>query len=226
MKKRARELKIDRWCHKAKFNLRIGRTARKIQVPVDTLEELTFHRGADILTKSVFCRLQPVRPTDKDKGDADVELAGRIANGAPPEVEAFFTELPGFPNEHFQCIQRFGRFPSRNHLLGRETSPAEEAWLSSEDCPGWARSQQVATLVYWSGRGLGDQVRFLLEFTMTPYAEEGVDTAEAFGALKASGELAFGQVPLLRLDGLRLVQTQAIMRHLARKRKVLQRGSN
>ena len=32
---------------------------------------------------------------------------------------------------HFDAIRRFGRFPHRNALLGRETTPAEAAYLES-----------------------------------------------------------------------------------------------
>jgi glutathione S-transferase len=55
---------------------------------------------------------------------------------------------------------------------------------------------------------------------MIPYDEEFVETKEAFDVLKSSGRLAFGQVPLLEIDGLKIVQTQAILRHLARKKGI------
>ncbi len=32
---------------------------------------------------------------------------------------------------HQAVIQRFGRFPHRNHLLGRPTTPTEQAWLDA-----------------------------------------------------------------------------------------------
>ncbi len=31
--------------------------------------------------------------------------------------------------EHREIIQRFGRFPHRNGVLGRHTTPAEQAYL-------------------------------------------------------------------------------------------------
>lgn len=31
---------------------------------------------------------------------------------------------------HLEIIQRFGRFPHRNHLLGRHTTPEEQTWLN------------------------------------------------------------------------------------------------
>lgn len=31
---------------------------------------------------------------------------------------------------HHEIIERFGRFPHRNHLLGRKSTPEEQAWLN------------------------------------------------------------------------------------------------
>ncbi|TIX76913.1 MAG: DUF924 family protein, partial [Mesorhizobium sp.] len=31
--------------------------------------------------------------------------------------------------EHLEIIQRFGRFPHRNRMLGRETTPEEQVFL-------------------------------------------------------------------------------------------------
>ena len=38
--------------------------------------------------------------------------------------------------EHKAAIDRFGRFPHRNRLLGRESTPEELAWLAQPDLPG------------------------------------------------------------------------------------------
>mmetsp|Transcript_13177 Transcript_13177/g.35193 ORF Transcript_13177/g.35193 Transcript_13177/m.35193 type:complete len:85 (-) Transcript_13177:276-530(-) len=45
--------------------------------------------------------------------------------------------------EHTAVVRRFGRYPHRNALYGRETTPEEQAWLDSDDCPGWAKSQMA-----------------------------------------------------------------------------------
>lgn len=37
-----------------------------------------------------------------------------------------------YATEHRDVIQRFGRFPHRNFVLGRETTPAEQAFLEGE----------------------------------------------------------------------------------------------
>ena len=36
-----------------------------------------------------------------------------------------------FAKEHRDVVQKFGRFPARNHALGRATTPAEQAFLDA-----------------------------------------------------------------------------------------------
>ncbi len=50
------------------------------------------------------------------------------------EAERLFTALnePGFLNaeiKHRAIIERFGRYPHRNSLLGRNSTPEEVEWL-------------------------------------------------------------------------------------------------
>ena len=47
---------------------------------------------------------------------------------------ALFSEIPDsgsapWAAHHLKIIERFGRFPHRNHLLGRSTTTEEQAWL-------------------------------------------------------------------------------------------------
>jgi len=124
--------------------------------------------GRGLAESGAFDELQPIErffvcvalshAEDAADNQLHVQLASRIADGAPADVAAYFASLNGFPHEHADCIARFGRFPHRNALLGRESRPEEAAWLQAADCPGWARSQRPATLTYWRGRGLGDPV--------------------------------------------------------------------
>ena len=45
-------------------------------------------------------------------------------------------------NSHYEVLKRFGRYPHRNHRLGRESTAEETEWLSDyENMPHWARSQ-------------------------------------------------------------------------------------
>lgn len=52
--------------------------------------------------------------------------------GEEPKLDG----IPGFARDHREIVERFGRFPDRNHLLGRETTPEERAFLQ-EKAYGW-----------------------------------------------------------------------------------------
>ena len=48
--------------------------------------------------------------------------------------------------QHSQVIERFGRYPHRNAVLGRHSNESERAWLESSERPGWARCSKVENL--------------------------------------------------------------------------------
>jgi glutathione S-transferase len=75
------------------------------------------------------------------------------------------------------------------------------------------------TLTYFNAFGRGDMTRLLLEDAGVDYDFVPITNwPEARARLTAAGKLAFGQVPLYEEpDGLTLVQSSAIARHLARK---------
>ncbi|XP_077995650.1 glutathione S-transferase alpha-4-like [Glandiceps talaboti] len=72
-------------------------------------------------------------------------------------------------------------------------------------------------LTYFNGRGLGESVRFMLAATGTKFTETFLKDKAQMTKLREDGCLMFMQVPLLTIDGLQLVQSQAICRYLARK---------
>ena len=47
-----------------------------------------------------------------------------------PLVEVF-QNSHAYAQQHLEPIERFGRFPGRNEALGRESTPAERAWLEA-----------------------------------------------------------------------------------------------
>lgn len=51
-------------------------------------------------------------------------------------AEAGLDEQVRFAREHAEVIEEYGRFPSRNKALGRESTPAEKEYLSRPDA-GW-----------------------------------------------------------------------------------------
>lgn len=74
-------------------------------------------------------------------------------------------------------------------------------------------------LVYFDGRGRGEIVRLVLAAAGIEFTETHLKAREEYLAIK--DELPFGQLPLLKIDGQSFVQTQAIVRHVARKGKLL-----
>jgi hypothetical protein len=63
-----------------------------------------------------------------------------------------------------------------------------------------------AVLHYFDGRGRANPIRFLLEETGTPYREECIRDANKMAELRESGKLMYGQVPMLEIDGVCIVQ--------------------
>jgi len=43
--------------------------------------------------------------------------------------------------QHTDVVKKFGHYPHRNKLKGRDTTKEEEEWLQSDDVPMWAKSQ-------------------------------------------------------------------------------------
>ena len=74
-----------------------------------------------------------------------------------------------------------------------------------------ASLESECVLTYFEGRGRGELIRLMLEITGTPYTERTI-TKEMLGDLRAKGDLLFQQLPLLEIDGMKLVQSAAIVR--------------
>ena len=68
----------------------------------------------------------------------DESVAGyrRLVREAPQETRAAFEEALKFAEEHRSIIERFGRFPQRNRVLERVSTPEEEAWLLGDGSAG------------------------------------------------------------------------------------------
>jgi uncharacterized protein (DUF924 family) len=71
-------------------------------------------------------------------GDQDysVMLSGKLAVNAPPPMLEFCRIMIDYATKHRDVIRKFGRFPSRNALLGRQSTPEEETFLK-EHGPGY-----------------------------------------------------------------------------------------
>jgi uncharacterized protein (DUF924 family) len=60
-----------------------------------------------------------------------VQLFGRIVAQAPLEWVPTLQGYADYASRHHAVIERFGRFPHRNAILGRASTPEEEAYLAS-----------------------------------------------------------------------------------------------
>eukprot|EP00658_Telonema_sp_P-2_P008582 TRINITY_DN13242_c0_g1_i1.p1 TRINITY_DN13242_c0_g1~~TRINITY_DN13242_c0_g1_i1.p1 ORF type:complete len:300 (+),score=101.44 TRINITY_DN13242_c0_g1_i1:135-902(+) len=72
-------------------------------------------------------------------------------------------------------------------------------------------------LTYFAGWGLAEQVRWMLAGAGIEFTQTAFSTNEQFVSLQESGKLLFKQLPLLEIDGLNLVQSQAMLRHVSRR---------
>lgn len=60
-----------------------------------------------------------------------VHLFERLVASLPHAERPPFEDFLGYARRHHDVIQRFGRFPHRNAVLGRENTAAEQAYLAS-----------------------------------------------------------------------------------------------
>ena len=70
----------------------------------------------------------------EDLGDQDyaVLLAAELAVGAPENLRAFCREALDYAAWHRDVIRKFDRFPHRNALLARQSTPEEERFLAEK----------------------------------------------------------------------------------------------
>lgn len=89
---------------------------------------------------------------------------------------------------------------------------------ASKDDTAWEQPSEKhqATLYYFSGRGLADQARWMMAATNVSFTQKVISQRDHLLRMSQS-QLPFAQLPLLQIDGLELVQSQAIVRYLARR---------
>ncbi|TFK06776.1 coiled-coil domain-containing protein 57 [Platysternon megacephalum] len=72
-------------------------------------------------------------------------------------------------------------------------------------------------LTYFNGRGRMESIRWLLATAGVEFEEEFLETREQYQKLIKDGALLFDQVPLVEIDGMKMVQTRAILSYIAGK---------
>lgn len=64
--------------------------------------------------------------------DTAVAALERLLAEAPAELKGAAEGWLGYARKHREVISKFGRFPYRNRVLDRESTPAEVEWLAGE----------------------------------------------------------------------------------------------
>jgi len=88
--------------------------------------------GADRLLRPIerlFFYLPFEHSEDLEDQDRSVELFRELALSVPEEQRPTFDGFVDYAKRHREVIARFGRFPHRNRILGRESTVEEIAFL-------------------------------------------------------------------------------------------------
>lgn len=64
-----------------------------------------------------------------------VELYQKLADGAPETLRAVMDGYLDYAERHHRVVKKYGRFPDRNEVFGRENTPEEESFLASDEAP-------------------------------------------------------------------------------------------
>ncbi|MDQ3031499.1 MAG: DUF924 domain-containing protein [Myxococcota bacterium] len=96
------------------------------------LARVALEHGLDAelpLDHRVFLYMPLMHAEDLEAQRECVRLFEQLAREAPPDRRDTLQNNVEFAARHLEIIERFGRFPHRNAILGRDTTPEEEAFL-------------------------------------------------------------------------------------------------
>lgn len=88
--------------------------------------------GADVQLRPVhrvFFYLPLEHSESLDHQHQSIECYTTLVESLPPEYKKAFSGFLDFAVKHHQIIERFGRFPHRNDILGRKSTAAEIEFL-------------------------------------------------------------------------------------------------
>ena len=85
--------------------------------------------GALDFAERLFFYMPLQHAESREAQDESVAAFRRLLAEVPPELHATFAGALHFAEKHRSIIERFGRFPHRNALLGRPSTPQEAQWL-------------------------------------------------------------------------------------------------
>lgn len=78
----------------------------------------------------IFCYLPLEHAEDPAMQERAVALFRALAADPQAQPPAFFENTLDYALRHQEVIKRFGRFPHRNAILGRDSTPAEQDYLA------------------------------------------------------------------------------------------------
>ena len=81
--------------------------------------------------EQVFLTLPFEHAESLDAQREAVRLCREIAATAPPDWRSFLQGFLPYAEQHLELIERFGRFPHRNAVLGRVSTAEEAAYLAA-----------------------------------------------------------------------------------------------
>lgn len=87
--------------------------------------------GALDVVERIFFYMPLQHCEARDVQDESVAAYRRLLTEAPQELREVFERSVDSAEQHRSIIAKFGRFPHRNEVLGRRSTPEEDAWLKS-----------------------------------------------------------------------------------------------
>lgn len=87
------------------------------------------------LAEKIFLYMPLEHSEDLSDQQESVRLFRALAQDAPAALAGVMKGSLDYAIRHFEVVKEFGRFPHRNEALGRESSKAELAFLSSPRAP-------------------------------------------------------------------------------------------
>ena len=91
--------------------------------------------GADAAldpVERIFFYMPMQHAESRELQEESVSAFRRLAAESPAELAQVFALATQHAEQHRDVVERFGRFPHRNAVLGRVSSPEEAAWLAAE----------------------------------------------------------------------------------------------
>lgn len=144
--RRAKDGELDDWAGTAKgrlalillldqFNRNLHRETpemfsgdeKALALCLDGLDD-DMDKELDTLHRAFFY-MPCMHAEDTDIQLASVEVFAELAQLAPPEHEDITASFLKYAKEHREIVERFERFPHRNAILDRSSTPEESAFL-------------------------------------------------------------------------------------------------